>query len=206
MKFRLFSATLVVLLFYLMQGCGEVRDTQNVVPVDEDRRLNLNIKNSFFPLAVGNWWKYRCSVEGEVQFEKTLAIVSRVIRNGQTYYKAERGSLDDLLVVYFYQDENGQIHEVFDPNSQDDEVITTRTMMIGDLVGELRVTRYEFVCTPATGKVKAAVAENFKRDEPNLSADRLLEWRGVFYAKDIGPIVEADGLGGDCILIEYKVK
>lgn len=77
---------------------------------------------------------------------------------------------------------------------------------MGDSIGELQVSRYEFVSTPATGKIKAVVVENFKPDAPDISADRFMEWRGVFYVQGVGPVVEADGLGGDCVLMEYEVK
>jgi hypothetical protein len=163
-------------------------------------------ENEFFPLAKGNQWKYRCSVEGKRQFEKTLAIVSLVTKDGRTYYKAERRTTGAPLILYFFQDEKGFVREGLDPNPQPSKVVATATMSIGDSLGELRVTRHETLKTPATGEIRAIVAENFNPHESPVSADRMLEWRGVFYAQGIGPVVEADGLGGDCTLVEYRVK
>lgn len=103
MKFGPISSRFALLSFLLLlPSCVEVRAPQNEAGVGGEgiQQSKLTANNAFFPLAVGNRWKYRCSVEGEEQFEKTLEIVSRTTKNGVTYYKAKRETLDNPMVVW----------------------------------------------------------------------------------------------------------
>ena len=162
---------------------------------------------SYFPLAVGNYWTYRCSVEGEHQFTKTVRLVSASARDKVRYFRAElRMKKDKPLVYYLFADPDGQVFSAPNPGRDGSELLITATPKAGEHVGTWTVVGGERIDTPALKQVDAVRIENFDRDDPKLSAERRMEWLGRYYAHGVGPVVEADGLGGEFVLTQYRVQ
>jgi hypothetical protein len=162
---------------------------------------------SYFPLAVGNYWTYRCSVEGEHQFTKTVRLVSASARENTQYFRVElRIKKDKPLVYYLFADVDGQVFSAPNPSRDDSEPLITAAPKAGEHVGTWTVAGGERIDTPALKQVDTVRVENFNRDDPQLSAERRMEWLGRYYARSIGPVVEADGLGGECVLTQYRVR
>lgn len=159
----------------------------------------------YFPLAVGNQWQYACSVEGEKAFEKKLTIHKAVTIAGKPGYQATYIVNGSPAELYFWEDVNHIVHRSYTASGDLDEVIISRAAKIGDQYGELRVTREAMQTSLATGDIKTLVAENFDFESPHISSEKRNEWRGLFYANKIGLVVEADGLGGDCVLKNYSL-
>jgi hypothetical protein len=161
----------------------------------------------YFPLAVGNYWTYRCSVEGEQQFTKTVRLVSASARDNVQYFRAElRIKKDKPLVYYLFTDVEGHVFSVPNPGRGGSELLITAAPKAGEHVGTWTVAGGERIDTPALKQVDAVRIENFDRDDPQITAERRLEWRGRYYARDVGLLVEADGLGGECVLTQYHVR
>lgn len=163
---------------------------------------------SYFPLAVGNYWTYRCSVEGEYQFDKTVRLMSVSTQNDIRYFRAELRMRKDPkpLVYYLSADADGVIFSVPKPGHEGREPLIPVAPKAGERVGEWIVAGSERISTPALAQVEAIRLENFARDDPQLPAERRAEWRGRYYARGVGLVAEADGLGGDCALTKYRVQ
>jgi hypothetical protein len=162
---------------------------------------------SYFPLAVGNYWTYRCSVEGEHQFSKTVRLVFASARDNVQYFRAElRMKKDKPLVYYLFADVDGQVFSAPNPARDGSEPLITAAPKAGEHVGTWTVAGAERIDTPALKQVDAVRIENFDRDDPQITAERRMEWRGRYYARDVGLLVEADGLGGECVLTQYHVR
>lgn len=163
---------------------------------------------SFFPLSEGNRWRYRCSVEGKFQFEKEIKIVSVVIQKEVRLHKVEsRISTDEKPFVYYLFNEKKKVFRTFDLNITERELVITVNPKLGDrLDQELKISRHDWVTTPATGKIEALIVENFNPEQSANASNEILDWRGFFYARGIGCVAEADGLGGECVLIDYHVN
>ena len=58
----------------------------------------------------------------------------------------------------------------------------------------------ERMTIPAHAQVEALRVENFSTEGPKLPAEKRAEWQALFYARGIGQVAEADGLGGECAL------
>ncbi|MEJ2619117.1 MAG: hypothetical protein P8163_02400 [Candidatus Thiodiazotropha sp.] len=159
----------------------------------------------YFPLSVGNRWRYSCFVEGEYTFDKTLTITAREKRQGRAYYRGELQVGDDpsSLELYYHVDELGGVHMSVDPMLTDDTLLVTMNPLPGDRIGNLRVASEQDVETPGTDGIKALLIENFSLDDPQLHEERRMEWEGRYYARGIGLVIEADGLGGSCSLKEF---
>lgn len=164
--------------------------------------------NSYFPLSLGCYWKYRCSAEGEFQFEKTIRIVSISTYKGITLYKVESiSTVDEKPFIYYLFKDKGMIFRTFDPEITEREPVIVIDPKPGDRIDkDFTISRNEGVSTPATGKVNTLVVENFNLEQAPLPTNDPMNWRGFFYAKGIGCVVESDGLGGECVLIDYKIK
>lgn len=162
---------------------------------------------SYFPLAIGNYWTYRCSVEGKHQFTKTVRLVFASARDNVRYFRAElRMKKDKPLVYYLFADTDGQVFSAPNPGRDGSEPLITAAPKAGGRVGMWTVAGSERIDTPALKRVDAVRIENFDRDDPHLSAERRMEWMGRYYARGVGLLVEADGLGGECVLARYRVR
>lgn len=173
-----------------------------------ERNENASSMASFFPLSEGNRWRYRCSVEGNFQFEKEIKIVSVMIQKELRLHKVEsRISTDEKPFVYYLFNEKNKVFRTFDLNITERELEITVNPKLGDCLDqELKISRHDWVTTPATGKIKALIVENFNPEQSANTSNELLDWRGFFYVRGIGCVAEADGLGGECVLIDYHVN
>jgi hypothetical protein len=163
------------------------------------------VTNPYFPLAIGNAWTYRCSIEGEHQFDKTLRITT-VGRDGdERVYHAELRVRGDTqpLVLHLALTPSGDVLRSFGSPTAERELLMTATPKPGDAIGGWRVGAVVPLDTPARKALPALRVETFDIDDPALPTERRSEWRARFYAKGIGPVGEADGLGGECLLLRF---
>lgn len=161
----------------------------------------------FFPMAIGNSWAYRCSVEGEHAFDKTLTVTSAEEIEGKRYFRTELkvGSDPTPLVSFVFTDDTGRVFSTTDPRAGTAELLVTRDPKIGDHIGSLTVTSKETVTTPALGTVEAFRVESFPFEEPGISEEEKMNWTGRFYARNVGLVAESDGLGGECLLVRIHL-
>jgi hypothetical protein len=188
----------VISLFLLFAGADV-----SILPAES---ASSSASESFFPLNVGNFWHYRCGAEGEAEFVKKIAVISRGSSERGPYFKLEQRVKDKKLAIYLNSDSSGKILRSLSPDTLKARVIAAHDMKVGESYGEDRATRVQVITTPATGSVKAIVLENFSPDDPNLSQEKRDEWHGRFFVQGIGLVSEGDGLGGECSLIKYQVK
>jgi len=163
--------------------------------------------NSYFPLAVGNSWTYRCSVEGQFQFTKTIRITFAEIKKGHTIYRAEMrvGKDPKPLVSYLSIEANG--HVVTFLKSEDDrEVLITASPKVGDKIGEYTVIGIDRLAMKTLPATDIVMLENFQADDPEVPEDKRLEWRGRTYGRGIGLVEETDGMGGACTLSKFNLE
>jgi hypothetical protein len=161
---------------------------------------------SYFPLAVGNSWRYRCSVEGEHAFDKTFSITGSEPIQGIRYFRVELLVGDDSspLEMFYFQDKKGGIYSSVEKTYEHNTLMITANPSAGDSLGDLVVSSEQEVETPATGLIKALLVEKYSLDDPLLSEEQRMDWEGKFYALGIGLVIEADGLGGECVLVEFN--
>jgi hypothetical protein len=161
--------------------------------------------NAYFPLAVGSSWSYRCSVEGRHQFDKTLRVTSKVKHGDSDFYETEQriGRDPKPLVFYFTTDTRGNVFRSLKPGGKDRELVITAEPKVGDRVGDRRVAASERMKVAGVGQMKVLRIESFSIDDPALTAEKRAEWQGRFYARGIGQVAEADGIGGDCVLAKF---
>lgn len=178
----------------------------DVVPSQAGGALPTSSSPSYFPLNVGNSWRYRCGTEGEAHFEKTIAVVSLGTGGAGPYFKLEQRVRDKKLTFYLISDASGNISRSLSPDAKKARIIAAYQMKVGETYGEDRATREQVITTPATGSVTALVVENFVPDDSDLAQDKRNEWHGRFFVKGIGLVSEGDGLGGECTLTKYLVK
>jgi hypothetical protein len=160
----------------------------------------------YFPLAVGNSWRYSCSVEGEHAFDKTLSITASEVVAGIRYFRSELRVGDDPvpLIVFYYQNEKGDVHTSMEKVRGKGILQITANPSRGDAIGELSVSSEREVETPATGRIKAILVEKYSLDTPLLNEEQRMDWEGKYYAPGVGLVIEADGLGGECVLIDFS--
>lgn len=163
---------------------------------------------SYYPLAVGNSWTYRCSVEGTFQFEKTIEIVSEEVRNGTRFWRTKLSVSAKKASPFYYlfASADGTVFKSAMPDQETVEPVVNAQMKVGDRLGQFVAAGLEKADTPATNLVEALRLENFARDDPAVSAEKRTEWLGRFYVRGIGPVIEADGAGGECVLARYHVS
>jgi len=162
---------------------------------------------SYFPLAVGTYWTYQCSVEGAHQFTKTIRIMSAHTQDGIQYFFTElQMKKDKPFTYYLLSDPQGQVFSAPNAGQPDREPIITALPQSGDHVGNWIVAGHERIDTPALKQIESVLLENFDRDDPQILAERRMEWRGRYFARNIGLVAEADGLGGSCELIRYHIQ
>ncbi len=167
-------------------------------------------KESFFPLAVGNTWTYKCSMEGESLSSKTTTIVSTATQNGHTVYRSEMrvGKDPKPLVSYLHLDSEGRVMRSLESDLSDAKPIMAVTPKVGDRFDDLdglTVTAIEPSDIEKFSKIKAARLENYPypMDGPE---DKQLRWLAKWYGKGIGPLAESNGVGGECVLTSFRAK
>lgn len=164
--------------------------------------------NAYFPLAVGNQWEYECSVEGEYAFDKKLTIDNIEKTSGATYY---RGTLvvssDPLpLVTYYTIDPDGTVYSSLDKSKEAETFVITANPKHGETIHNYFVEEEKDIELPNFGHAAAVLIENFDFDDPNLSESQRMNWQGKFYTREIGLVIEADGLGGECVIKSFITK
>ena len=163
--------------------------------------------NPWFPLAVGNSWSYRCSVEGTFQFNKTVRITAVVSEGAKPLFKTEqRVGKDPRPLVYFLGvADDGSVFKTLKASEGTRETLVSAAPKVGERVGDRTVAATERIRVPTVGKVEAFRVENFPFDDSGLSPDKRAQWQARFYARGYGPVAESDGLGGECALSRAPV-
>jgi hypothetical protein len=166
-----------------------------------------DVENPYFPLAVGNSWTYRCSVEGKYQFDKTLRLTGTIVKDGVRYFRAELKVKRDPrpLIYYLIADGEGRVFRSPKSSNKERELLITASPKIGDRLGDRKVAAIEKMNVLARAEVEAIRVENFSLEDPQLPAEKRAEWQARFYARGIGQVAEADGLGGECVLSKFHL-
>jgi hypothetical protein len=161
--------------------------------------------DTYFPLVVGNEWEYDCSVEGEHAFYKTLNITAAENSNGSKIYRGELQMDDssDILVLYYTTDLYGAVYSSLDKNKKSRVKITPPNRQDVAGINGLFVRKGKEVELPGLGNVAAILIENFELEDQKLSESMRMEWEGKYYVRGIGLVMEADGLGGECVLQKF---
>lgn len=162
--------------------------------------------NPHFPLAIGNSWRYRCQVEGAEQPGKVLRIVGREVRDDVVFFKTElQVGRDPKPLVYFLSvATDGTVRQSTAVAAQGAEVVISADTSPGTRHGSWQSAGTERLRTPALPNVLAVRLENFSVESPDLPASKRAEWLARFFVKGVGPVAEADGLGGRCELVSYR--
>lgn len=163
------------------------------------------VSNSYFPLAVGNSWTYRCSVEGQFQFVKTSSVTSvNDIANRHVYRMEMRiGKDTQPLVTYLSVEANGSVATAVQPEADAWETLVTAAPHVGEKIGQFTVAAKERLTMKALPSMDAVRLENFSADNPDVPEAQRLEWRSRTYGRGVGLLEEADGLGGVCTLAKF---
>jgi hypothetical protein len=171
------------------------------------RSVATDVANPYFPLAVGNSWTYRCSIEGDFRLEKTLRITSMTEDGSGRVFRAEVHVKGDPrpLIQNITLTHDGTVFNSFGSNGGDRETLVTRAPKIGDQIGGWVVGAVVSLDAPARKNMRAIRIENFSIDDAEATSERRGEWRGRFYVGGIGLASEADGLGGECLLLRFHV-
>lgn len=173
----------------------------------------------YFPLAVGNRWAYRCSTEGTPSAGKVLQIRQQLQRGGRWYFRAElRVGSDALpLVQYFSIDADGSVRRSLaapsaieaasgpDGAKPSGDVLLAADTAVGSAHGGWVSAGIERLPLPALPRAQALRIETFSLDSPSLPASQRAEWRARYYVGGVGPVGDADGLGGRCDLTAYRL-
>ena len=162
---------------------------------------------TYFPLAVGNAWNYRCSVEGQPQAGKVLRIRDTKRLDSVVYYRAELavGKDPKPLIYYLSVDVDGSVWQSPAASPEGRELLIGKSPAKGQSYGAWVVGGIERTRVPALPNVETVRLENFSLEAPDLPAERRGEWLARYYARNVGPVAEADGLGGSCELTRFKV-
>lgn len=165
----------------------------------------------YFPLAVGNRWTYRCSTEGTPTAGKVLQIRQQQHYGGRLYFRAElKVGADALpLVQYFSVDADGGLRRSLGVPSVsaagNGELLLAADTAAGSTHGSWRSAGHEQLRLPALRQAQALRVENFSVESPTLPASQRAEWRARYYVRGVGPVGDADGLGGRCDLTAYRL-
>jgi hypothetical protein len=164
--------------------------------------------HAYFPLAVGNSWAYACSTEGRPARGKELRITQRIARGDSAVYRAELKVSGDPrpLVQFLFVDADGAVRRSLTAEAGDAEVLIGPDVGAGTRHGPWTSAGTEQLSVPALRRVAAVKLENFPVDNAQLPQDKRDEWLARYYAKGIGPVGEADGLGGRCDLKAYRLS
>jgi hypothetical protein len=163
--------------------------------------------DAIYPLAVGSTWTYRCSAEGEFQFEKTLTAVSELEAGETTLFemKLDAGG-SRPLTFYLFHDARGDVFRTLKSDGGEAEIVVTADPKAGDRIGNRIAAGIETIDTPALNDVAVIRIESFAFEESaSDTSQQSHEWRAEYFAHGVGLVMEADGLGGDCVLSHYKL-
>lgn len=189
------------------------------------------ITHPYFPLAVGNRWAYRCSTEGTPTAGKVLQIRQQLQHGGRPYFRAElRVGSDALpLVQYLSVDADGNLRRSLavpsagaaagaaagattgaaagggDNATRNSDVLLAANTTAGSAHGGWVSAGVERLPLPALPRAQALRIETFSLDSPTLPASQRAEWRARYYVRGVGPVADADGLGGHCDLTSYRL-
>ena len=163
-----------------------------------------SINLSYAPISVGNYWKYKCFAEGEFLFEKEIKITQKLKNKQQPYYQLELKTDGNTKVLksFIWLNEEGNLLSSYQSNLKYSEIIMIKNPSIGSVIGENKVIKSEWIKTPATGRIKTIRIKNIPKSKEKNEFE-ISSFRN--YAKNIGLISEADSLGGECELIDYKI-
>lgn len=169
---------------------------------------NVPIESSYFPLALGNTWTYRCSLEGEYQTTKKVALTTVTQNSGFKTYRMEVrvGKDPKPLVSYVYVSADGIVMEAFKETLEDARPLISVSPKVNQGFGDLKVVKIGRSDMEKYSKVKTVFLENYSAETPGISQEKYWAWRGKRYGQGIGLLVEADGAGGDCELSTYRLK
>lgn len=165
----------------------------------------------YFPLAVGNRWAYRCSTEGTPTAGKVLQIRQQMQHGGRRYFRAElRVGADALpLVQYFSVDADGSLRRSLTAPqvgaADSGDVLLAADTATGSAHGGWVAAGIERLALPALPRAQALRIETFSLESPTLPARQRAEWRARYYVRGVGPVADADGLGGRCDLTAYRL-
>ena len=185
----------------------------------------------YFPLAVGNRWDYRCSTEGTPSAGKVLQIRQQVQHGGRLVFRAElRVGADALpLVQYFSVDGDGNLRRSLaapspiapasapasapapapargtDVGKRSGDVLLAADTAAGSAHGGWVSAGVQHLPLPALPRAQALRIETFSLESPTLPASQRAEWRARYYVRGVGPVGDADGLGGRCDLASYRL-
>lgn len=169
---------------------------------------NASVESPYFPLAVGNTWAYRCSLEGEYQSSKTFNIAASTQNKGQLVFRLEMRVDKDPkpLVSHLFVTPEGLVMEAFNTTLEDAKPLISVSPKRNERFGELKVVKIGPSEIKKYAKVKTVFLENYSAESPNMKQEKYLAWHGKRYGQGIGLLVEADGTGGDCELSKYSLK
>ncbi len=173
----------------------------------------------YFPLAVGNRWAYRCSTEGTPSAGKVLQIRQRLQQGGRWYFRAELrvGRVALPLVQYFSVDDDGSLRRSLaapsadaaaggtDAGQRSGDVLLAADTAAGSAHGGWVSAGIERLALPALPRTQALRIETFSVESATLPASQRAEWRARYYVRGVGPVGDADGLGGHCDLTAYRL-
>jgi hypothetical protein len=163
--------------------------------------------DAIYPLAVGSTWSYRCSTEGEFQFEKTLTAVSELEAGETTLFEMKLDANGPRpLTFYLFHDARGDVFRTLRSDGSEAEIVVTADPKAGDRIGNRIAAEIETIDTPALSDVAVIRIESFAFEESaSNTTQQSNEWRAEYFAHGVGLVMEADGLGGECVLSHYKL-
>ena len=185
------------------------------VGVDAGAAADAAPAHPYFPLAVGNRWAYRCSTEGTPSVGKLLQIRQQLQHGGRLYFRAElRVGTDALpLVQYFSVDAGGNLRRSLAAppargaasGTDSGDVLLAADTTTGSAHGGWVSAGVQRLALPALPRAQALRIETFSVESPTLPASQRAEWRARYYVRGVGPVGDADGLGGRCDLTAYRL-
>lgn len=164
--------------------------------------------SSYFPLKVGNQWRYQCAVEGSDLSEKFVRITKSIRKNGVLFFKVEEKTKDsgEPLTFYYFESDDGIIRRNIVAQVSGAEIVVPNQPEADASKKMTYWTKKQSVSTPAIKNAQALLIANFDFEDPQLTESKRSEWQGTYYVKGIGQIKEADGTGAGCSLTSYSVK
>lgn len=157
---------------------------------------------NLFPLATGNFWRYRCGVEASGSFEKSLRLSSRMRSGEFDGWSVELRSAGRRSHGFIWRSRDGVVRTGPRPGASGD-IIGTTAASEGSVVGTRTYTRERKRRDLASfGRIWRAEAYPLS---PDLDENRQLGWSATWYAENLGPVAEGDGGGGGCRLVSWSV-
>lgn len=177
--------------------------TADADPLRADRRAEAG--PTYYPLAVGNSWHYRCSVDGEFQFSKHVNVRSQADAP-RTYLLETKVSTDKaLLRTYAKVSATGTVTLSHDLGGAPAEALISATPKVGEKFGAFSVVQLGMAADSRYRGKPQVRLETFAVDDPSVSEEQRLQWRGRVFVQGVGLVEEADGLGGACMLSSHTL-